>query len=60
MLRRSVRRGGGGGGGGGGGVTLSSECGLFNRRLNHMSAFDLFCSAVFIQSEVVLLQLMQI
>ena len=31
--------GGGGGGGGGGGCYLSFECGLFNRRANHMSAF---------------------
>ena len=36
--------GGGGGGGGGGGEVpfLSFECGLFNRRPNHMIAFVLF------------------
>ena len=31
-----------GGGGGGGLPYLSFECGLFNRRPNHMSAFVLF------------------
>ena len=34
--------GGGGGRGGGGGGYLSFECGLLNRRPNHMSAFVLF------------------